>query len=344
MVRLEGVSLRFGEVVALDNVSLDVRDGEIMCLLGPSGSGKSTLLRVVAGVARARGRVQIAGMEVTGPDVFVDPERRRVGMVFQDYALFPHLTVADNVAFGLKGRSRGDIARVVTGLLERLGLARYATSYPHMLSGGERQRVALARALAPEPRVLLMDEPFSGLDGQLRDRIRRQTMQLLRDTGTTAIVVTHEPAEALRIADRLALLRHGRVVQHGTVDDVYARPATAFAARFLSDVNEIAVRCSGGAARTPLGSFAASRFADDTAVRVCIRPHHMRVTNGPGGTPATVISSEFLGDTARTTVEVAGLDAPVLIRTLGRAPWPPGHHLFLDVDSAGVVVVADDDR
>ena len=345
MVVLDSIGMRFGDVVALDDVSLNVAAGEIMSLLGPSGSGKSTLLRIVAGITRPdTGRVHIAGSEMAGPTVFVEPEHRRVGMVFQDYALFPHLTIAANVAFGLKGRDRTSVSATVSGLLERVGLSRYASSYPHMLSGGERQRVALARALAPQPRVLLMDEPFSGLDGQLRDRVRRETLELLRETGTTTIIVTHDPGEAMRSADRLALLRDGRLVQQGAVDEVYSRPATAFAARFLSEVNELAGRSRSGRVDTPLGTFAAPGVPDDTAVRVCIRPHHVHSAAGATGIPATVISRECLGDTDRTTLAVAGLDAPVALRTFGRGPWAPGETIFVNVDASNVVVVADDGR
>ncbi len=187
-IAVEALSRRYGAVTAIDQISLEVAEGEIVCLLGPSGSGKSTLLRVMAGIERPSvGRVLLDGVEVAGPRTFVEPERRRVGMVFQDYALFPHLTVAANVAFGLRGQSRSDVESTIGALLDRLGLRRYATSYPHMLSGGEQQRVALARALAPSPRVLLMDEPFSSLDRRLREDVRQHTMTLLRETRTTTV-------------------------------------------------------------------------------------------------------------------------------------------------------------
>ena len=343
MVTVEGVSLRFANCIALNEVSLEVRAGEILCLLGPSGSGKSSLLRVVAGIERpGEGRIRIAGSDVTAPGVFVEPEQRRVGMVFQDFALFPHLTVAANVAFGLGHRPRTEVKRTVGALLDRLGLSRYAASYPHMLSGGERQRVALARALAPEPRVLLMDEPFSSLDDRLRDRVRQETIAVLRETATTTIVVTHDPGEAMRIADRIALMRAGRLLQVGSAEDMYARPATAFAARFLSDVNELAGACSCGLVDTVLGRFPAPHMPDEAPVRVCIRPQHIRIAAGSNGIRARVVASEFLGHTERVTLDVPGADTPVSLHRSGCARLAPGDCVFLDVDASGVVVVPDD--
>jgi iron(III) transport system ATP-binding protein len=343
MVAVEGISLMFGRVMALDEVSLDIATGEILCLLGPSGSGKSSLLRLVAGLERpSLGCVRIAAVEVAGPGVFVEPEHRRIGMVFQDYALFPHLTVAANVAFGLKGRARSDVGRTVAALLERLGLTRYASSYPHMLSGGERQRVALARALAPEPRVLLMDEPFSSLDDRLRDRVRQETLAVLRETHTTTIVVTHDPGEAMRIGDRIALLRAGRLLQVGSADDLYSRPATAFAARFLSDVNELVGTCRNGRVSTALGTFSAPHAPDRSAVRVCIRPQHLRLAIGSEGIRARVIAAEFLGESERLTLDVAGMESPLLLRVPGRAQLSPGDVVFLDVSTSDIVVVPDD--
>jgi iron(III) transport system ATP-binding protein len=345
MVALDAVGVTFGDIVALDDVSLDVEAGEILALLGPSGSGKSTLLRVIAGIARpSRGRVRIAGVEAAGPTGFVEPEHRRVGMVFQDYALFPHLTIAANVAFGLRRRDRAGVRAVVDEILDRLGLSRYADSYPHMLSGGERQRAALARALAPQPRVLLMDEPFSGLDGRLRDRVRQDTVTLLRDTHTTTIVVTHDPSEGMRVADRLAVLHDGHLLQSGPVEAVYTRPATPFVAQFLSEVNELAGTCRTGRVETALGTFAAPHVADATPVRVCVRPHHLRVAGAPNGIRARVLASEFLGEVDRITVEVPGLGHHLFLRTLDHRRLVPGDPVFLEVDPSGVVVVPDDHR
>jgi iron(III) transport system ATP-binding protein len=345
MVSIDGVSLRFDEVLAVNHVSLDVERGEIVSLLGPSGSGKSSLLRLIAGIEHpTQGRVLIEGIEVAGPDRFVEPEQRRVGMVFQDYALFPHLTVAANVAFGLNGSNRRDTARTVDELLERVRLARYAASYPHMLSGGERQRVALARALAPKPRVLLMDEPFSSLDRELRDRVRRDTTDLLRDLGTTTIVVTHDPGEAIAMADRIALLRDGRLLQYGSSEDLYRRPTTAFTARFFGDVNELTGLCRDGGIDTPLGSFAAPHLPDRTAARVCIRPHHVRVAGNPTNVRATVLTSEFLGEAERVVVEVGDLRHPVALRLVDGTRLAPGDIIHLDVDTPSAVVVSDDEH
>jgi iron(III) transport system ATP-binding protein len=338
---LEGVSVRYGKVRALDGVSLTVAAGELLCLLGPSGSGKSTLLRLVAGVEHpTAGRIVIGGVEVAGPRRFVEPERRRTGMVFQDYALFPHLTVEANVAFGLRGRSRADASRLVGEWLGRLGLARHARSYPHMLSGGERQRVALARALAPGPRLLLMDEPFSSLDGRLREEVRQRTVDLLRDTGTTTVVVTHDPDEAIRIADRIALLYEGRLVQSGRPDDLYLHPATLFAARFFSDVNELRGVCLGGQIDTPLGRFAAPHVAEHAPASVCVRPQHVRLTAGGAGTAARVVRKEFLGDADQLVVAVPGLEAPVTLRTAGRTRAEPDDTVYLDVLAGDAMIVA----
>jgi iron(III) transport system ATP-binding protein len=344
LIAMQAVSLRYGAKPALVDVSLEVHEGELLCLLGPSGSGKSSLLRIVAGVERpSGGRLRFDGREVAGPDVFVEPERRRVGMVFQDYALFPHLTVAANVAFGVRGLGRKEADRTVADLLARVGLERHGASYPHMLSGGERQRVALVRALAPGPRVLLLDEPFSNLDGRLRDHVRQQTLDLLRDMGTTTIFVTHDPAEAMRIGNRIALLRNGRLLQCGRPEDLYSRPTTRFAARFFGDVNEIAATCRGGAVETPFGTFA-THLAERAPASVCIRPEHVHVAVGPSGVAARVLRIDFLGEIDHLELAVTHLDAPVTLRAFGRTRLVPGDTVNLDVDARDVLVLPRDDN
>jgi iron(III) transport system ATP-binding protein len=341
---VEAISLSYGGVQALNRVSLDVGEGEVLCLLGPSGSGKSTLLRVIAGIERpTSGRVELDGVEVAGPGTFLEPERRRIGMVFQDYALFPHLTVAGNVAFGLKGRRKPEIDAIVTAMLDRVGLLRYAGSYPHMLSGGERQRVALARALAPAPRVLLMDEPFSSLDTRLRDQVRQQTIDLLRETRTTTLFVTHDPDEAMRIADRIALLRDGHLEQCGTPEELYLRPATRFVARFFGDVNELHGTCRNGCVETPLGCFAAAHLGEQCPATVCIRPQHLRIAARPTNISAHVVRSEFLGEVDHLVLAVSGLPGPVTVRAFGRTRLEPGDAVYLDIPANDVPVVAQEE-
>jgi len=342
MLTVQGLSVRYGDVAALEDVSLNVAHGAVVCLLGPSGSGKSTLLRVVAGVERpTSGRVVIDGAEVAGPRTFVEPEHRRVGMVFQDFALFPHLTVAANVAFGLGRRDQ----TVVGSLLTRLGLERLAQSYPHELSGGERQRVALARAMAPKPRLLLMDEPFSSLDSRLRDDVRRHTLDFVRESGTTTVIVTHDPDEALRIADRIALLDAGRLVQFDTPEELYGRPRTLFAARFFSDVAAVPGNCRAGRIETALGNFAATCFAEGAGGIACIRPQHLRIAGGATRITARVVSVEFRGESRYLLASIEGFEQPVAVRVPQRdaaagQALGPGTVIHLEIDADDVPVVA----
>ena len=244
----------YGGARVLDDVGLTLPGGEVTCLLGPSGCGKSTLLRIAAGVERQdRGTVRIGGRVVSDATRHVPPEGRSIGLMFQDFALFPHLTVAGNVGFGLGGRDRAGRTEL---LLARVGLARHADKYPHQLSGGEQQRVALARALAPRPPILLMDEPFSSLDNRLRDGIRDQTLDILKEEGTAVLLVTHEPEEAMRMADRIVLMREGRIVQQGAPYAIYNSPVDKEAAMFFSDVNVVHGVVQDAAADTPFGRFA----------------------------------------------------------------------------------------
>ena len=251
----EQVERRYQGSMALAGLSLDIAPAEVVCLLGPSGCGKTTLLRIAAGIERPTGgRVLINDQEVAGPARFVAPEKRNVGLMFQDFALFPHLTILDNVAFGLKSLPREDARREALATLARVGLERYAADYPHILSGGEQQRVALARAIVPRPAVMLMDEPFSGLDVQLRERLQEETLALLRETRATCLIVTHAPSEAIRMGDRIAVMRAGRLVQAGKAEALYRNPADLFVARLFSEINEIPMQRGGrGAAHSDRG-------------------------------------------------------------------------------------------
>jgi len=303
-----GLRLDFGSLRAVDDVSFELERGSILCLLGASGSGKSSVLRLIAGLERpTSGQIVIDGRSVADLDVFVEPERRHVGMVFQDFALFPHLTVRGNVAFGLRGRGAAEIDRTVTTLLTDVELGDRADSYPHMLSGGERQRVALARALAPGPQILLMDEPFSSLDARLREQVREQTIGLLRRRGTTTILVTHDPGEAMRVADRIGVLTRGRLEQFGTAADLYRRPCSPQMACRFGTVNTMSAMVEGGALRTPLGDFRAPPSAAIGPAIVCIRPQHVVLCPDGDGVRATVTGVTCMGDATEVQLRVADL-------------------------------------
>lgn len=291
---------RFDGRTVVDDVSLTIEAGQVTCLLGPSGCGKSTTLRMIAGVdMQDQGTIHVDGKLICDTVFRIPPERRSIGLMFQDFALFPHLSVAENIAFGLKGAAT---ARV-DALLERVSLSGFGPKYPHELSGGEQQRVALARALAPSPRILLMDEPFSGLDERLRDGIRDDTLALLKEEGTAVLLVTHEPHEAMRMADEIALMRRGKIVQQGAPYNIYNAPVDREAAAFFSDINILRAKVQGALTRTPFGEFLAPGVPDGTEVEIVIRPQHLKIDfdragRGPNPTPMD-------GTAARATVERA---------------------------------------
>jgi len=293
-VRVDEVSKSFGLTRAVRGVTFEVAPSELVAVLGPSGCGKTTLLRLIAGFERPdAGTVTIGDSTVAGPGFELPPERRRVGMVFQDYALFPHLTVERNVAFGLERRPREERRALTRGTLELVGLQHKAGSYPHELSGGEQQRVALARALAPEPEVVLLDEPFSNLDATLRAGLRREVELILREAGASALLVTHDQEEALSLADRLAVMREGELVQVDAPEAVYGRPVSRWAAQFVGEVNVLSGVARGRGVETELGVFDLPRDASGP-VHVAVRPEQLELRAGDRGN-AEVVEREFRG-------------------------------------------------
>jgi thiamine transport system ATP-binding protein len=334
-VELDGVTKRYGDTAAVDDVSLRVREGEFFTLVGPSGCGKTTTLRLIAGFEEpTAGTVRFAGESVAG----VPPEDRDVGVVFQNYALFPHMTVGENVGYGLnfadppEGITRDER---VAELLELVDLPDAADREPESLSGGQRQRVAMARALAPGPDLLLLDEPMSALDARLRERLRVQVREIQSELGITTVYVTHDQEEALAISDRVAVMRGGTPEQVASPRTVYREPATRFVAEFVGDNNVFAgqVRDVEGADQADAGDAPARTAAVDvageilrvavdpeTAVAVgdrltfCVRPEYLRIGEGESRLAATVASAEFLGETTRVTLSWVGRDLAVRTR------------------------------
>ncbi len=326
-LRLTDIRHRFGPKEVLRGVSLEVAPGEIVCLLGPSGDGKTTLLRLVAGLESLQhGEIALDGRALAQPGREAPPEERNVGFVFQDYALFPHLTVADNVAFGLRRVPRGDRPWRVAEALARVGLEAHAQAWPHQLSGGQQQRVALARALAPRPAALLLDEAFASLDARLRAQVRDDTLHVLQESGIPAVVVTHDAEEAMFLADRIALMRGGRIVQLGTPEALYLDPAEPFVAAFLGEVNRLPARVRGGRAETAIGGVPARGLPEGSAAQVLLRPEGLRLleAGAEGATPAEVQACRLLG--ATTLVHLAVEDGEGGLLHL-HARLPPGARL-----------------
>ncbi len=326
-IHCHNVSRAFDDVVALRDFDLEVPVGTIVSLVGPSGSGKTTALRVIAGFDMPdAGTVVIGDRTVVGPGVNIAPEQRRVGMVFQDYALFPHMTVTGNVGYGVDNGQRAERVREV---LDLVGLAEMADRMPHELSGGEQQRVALARALAPEPHVVLLDEPFSNLDAPQREKMRRDVRIILKNAGATAVFVTHDQSEALVVGDIVAVMREGRVVQTGPPHVVYAAPSSPWVASFLGDSVLIEGVASTGQVETFLGVFP-HRGREEGPVDVMIRPEWIHPYPDDGG-DAFVVDREFYGHDQMLLIELPG-GQRVQSRIGPRPLLDPGDRVNLGVD------------
>ncbi|WDZ87604.1 ABC transporter ATP-binding protein [Micromonospora cathayae] len=332
-VVLTDVVKRYGSVTALDGVDLTVPAGELTAVLGPSGCGKTTLLRCLAGFERLdAGTIDVDGRPVAGPGRHLPAHRRRIAVVPQEGALFPHLSVAANVGYGLERADRrgGRVEEVLT----LVGLAGYGDRMPHQLSGGQQQRVAVARALAPRPSLVLLDEPFSALDAGLRAGLRHDIREALRADGATAVLVTHDQGEALSVADRVVVLRAGRVVQAGAPTAIYREPADPWVAGFVGDAVLLAATADGGQARTPLGPIPLAGRPTEGAVTVLIRPEQVRILPDarPGSVPATVLRHDFHGHDALVALRLTD-GTRVTARILDEAaPAPVGADVALLVD------------
>jgi iron(III) transport system ATP-binding protein len=324
-----GIAKSFGSTRAVAGASLRVEQGQLAALVGPSGSGKTTLLRIVAGFeVPDAGTVHVGGRCVAGGSVWEEPDRRRIGMVFQDGALFPHLTVAGNLAFSGATRAR------VEECLDLVALRARATSYPHELSGGERQRIALARALAADPDVVLLDEPFAALDEGLRASLRREVCAILRQAGASALLVTHNQEEALSLADVVGVMREGRIEQLGAPEEVYRRPTTRWVAEFLGDADVVPGTAGDGVVDSELGRFPADN-GQRGHVNVVVRPEDLSLSpddaaTSADGRAAVVVGRSFFGHDQLVELELdSGLR--VRSRTAGSASWRPGDRVLVRV-------------
>ena len=329
-IEAEDLSRAFGDLKAVEGASLRVDRGEIVALLGPSGSGKTTLLRIIAGFERPdAGSVRIGGRTVAEArgGVWVEPERRRIGMVFQQGALFPHLDVAANVGFGAARRER------VGETLELVGLGARSKAYPHELSGGERQRVALARALAAEPEVVLLDEPFAALDAGLRESLRQEVASILREAGTSALLVTHDQAEALSLSGTVAVMRDGQIEQVGTPEEIYERPRTRWLAEFLGEADVLPGTAAAGVAECELGRFGVPEHLSGR-VELVVRPESVAIGHGRGqggDAEAVVVGRSFYGHDQLVQLALpSGLK--LRSRRLGFPSWHPGDRVRVWID------------
>jgi iron(III) transport system ATP-binding protein len=309
ILQVEGVTKQFigNQTPAVDQLSFSLTEGELLGLLGPSGCGKTTLLRIIAGFEQPNtGKVELAGQCMTGKDSWLPPERRNTGMVFQDYALFPHLNVADNIAFGLKTKkprpNRAKIGTRVAEVLNLVGLTGLEQRYPHELSGGQQQRVALARALAPQPALILLDEPLSNLDVQVRERLRHEIRSILKSTNTAGIFVTHDQQEAMAIADKIGVIRQGKLEQLGTPEEIYTRPSSKFVAEFVTQANFVKAKKEGNLWQTELGTWEIITPVTLNSGELMFRQEDVKLE--PDDQATTIIQErEFLGREYRYCLE-----------------------------------------
>jgi iron(III) transport system ATP-binding protein len=347
---IHGLSHAYGDHKVLDKVAAVVPAGELVCLLGPSGCGKSTLLRLAAGLeVLQQGSIVIDDVTVASNTIHVEPENRRFGFMFQDYALVPHLNVLDNVIFGMAGFTSEKARSRAMEMLDQLGMADQTSKHPHMLSGGQQQRVALARALAPEPRLLLLDEPFSGLDTDMRSRIREETLGVLKDSGVATLMVTHDPEEAMFMADRIKVLgADGRILQGARPHEIYYHPKHEFVAKMFGLMNRFDGVVSHSQVQTPLGKVAAPNMVEGLKVQVLIRPEGIILgsNKNAGGTAVELLTTHLLGHDNVVRVRLACHDNVVSVRLASGSSnelYVRVHHAFEPELAQGMMAKIDPD-
>lgn len=353
-LRIENLSKTFGQHNAILNASWEAEHGEIICLLGHSGCGKTTMLRLLAGLETPNhGCIRFENRILWSSQHNIATESRNIGLVFQDYALFPHLNVFDNVKFGLTHLNKLEQQHATKAVLQHVALSQHAEKYPHTLSGGEQQRVALARALVTKPDILLMDEPFSNLDRQLRDRIRQDTINILRKSGTTTIIVTHDPEEALQISDRIILMHEGKIIQIGTPKQLYDTPNCLFAAEYFSTINKIPCTLKNNTLHSTYGQFefnhqnklSLTEKAPQEEYIYCFRPYHVALSETPQHTQsiaATVISSHYLGHQQSVHLQINNSTHNIHAQGIFHCPTHEGQQLFIHIQPQQGFVFSED--
>jgi iron(III) transport system ATP-binding protein len=344
ILNLDGVTKQFAQTSspAVAEVSLTLLQGDLLGLLGPSGCGKTTLLRLIAGFERPQaGTIEIAGRTVAGRGCWIPPEQRCLGMVFQDYALFPHLTVAENVAFGLQQLAKDRVNQRIKEAIALVGLQELENRYPHELSGGQQQRVALARALAPQPKLVLLDEPLSNLDVQVRLRLREEVREILKATGTSGIFVTHDQQEALAIADKVAVMRQGRIEQLGTPEEIYTHPTSRFVAEFVTQANFIPARRRGLVWETEVGCFKdRTQYTEPNTQEtgdLMIREEDLILQPAEVDAPVVIKTRRFLGREYRYCLQTPS-GKELHARTTAEIVLPEGTRVQLAVSAQAIRV------